>query len=378
MRKVGKNNVMKVDFGAYSYIINGVAGIGKTSMAHEVGLMTTGNDEGTFILSVGEEPTPDHIDGSFYDKAETWKEFIEITSELCKNKGDYPHTKFVALDSIDELFRIAENFVVEDFNKTVTDISKRAKSIKQALGGFQAGENRVVDVVIKEVFKLKKAGYSILFIGHTKVKTKTDPITEIAYEQLTCNLDNKYYNAIKDKVNLVAMCYVERKIENVKEEKDAFTKKMKKKGTLEGENRVIVFRDEDDMTVDTKSHFKNIQPKIEFSTESFIKAVEEAIKADLEEKRGVKVSDKDIKAMAKEQATQKEKVVAEKIADMVSEEVDVEENVKIIATIVDKVGNAKPDTVDKMLKILSDNGHKDFADPSAFKTSTLKEIIALF
>lgn len=377
-RKVGKNNVMKVDFGAYSYIINGVAGIGKTTLAHDIGKQVTGSDEGTFIISIGEEPEPAHIDGAFYDTAPTWKDFVAIVDELCKNKAEYPDTRFIALDSMDEMYRLAEAFVVEEYNKTQTDISKRVKVIGAAYGGFQRGETRVVDVVISTIFKLKKAGYQLLPIGHTKVKTKTDPITEIAYEQLTCNIDNKYYNAIKDKVNLIAMCYVERKIENVKEVKDAFSKTMKQKGTLAEEKRVIVFRDEDDMTVDTKSHFKNIAPKIEFGTETFIKAVEDAIKADLEEKRGVKVSDKDIKAMAKEQASEKEKVVANNIAEMVNDEVDLEENVTMIATIVDKVGNAKPETVDVMLKILKDNGIKDFSDPSLFKTSTLKDIVALF
>lgn len=377
-RKVGKNNVMKVDFGSYSYIINGVAGIGKTTLAHDIGKQVTGDDEGTFIITLGEEPEPAHIDGAFYDVAPTWKDFVNIVEELCKNKAEYPNTRFVALDSMDEMFRLAEGFVVEEYNKAQTDISKRVKVIGAAYGGFQRGETRVVDVVISTIFKLKKAGYQLLPIGHTKVKTKTDPITEIAYEQLTCNIDNKYYNAIKDKVNLIAMCYVERKIENIKEEKDAFSKTMKKKGTLAEEKRVIVFRDEDDMTVDTKSHFKNIQPKIEFGTETFIKAVEDAIKADLEEKRGVAVSDKDIKAMVKAQQEEQEKMVAENINNMINDEVDVEENTTLIASIVEKVGSAKPKTVDTMLKILKDNGIKDFSDPSVFKTSTLKEIVALF
>lgn len=378
MARIGKRNEMKIDFGGYSYIINGVAGIGKTTLAHELGKETTGSEEGTLILSVGEEPTPDHIDGAFYEKVDTWKQLSDVIDELCKNKKDYPDTKFVAFDSLDEMFRLAEGYVVEEYNKQQTDLTKRVKVIGAAYGGFQRGESRVVDVVISTIFKLKKAGYQILPIGHTKVKTKTDPITEIAYEQLTCNLDNKYYNAIKDKVNLVAMCYVERKMENVKEVKDAFSKTMKQKGELASEKRVMVFRDENDMTVDTKSHFKNIEPKIEFSTKNFIKAVEDAIKSDLEERRGGKVTDKDYRKMAEKQAKEKEELAAKNIEEMVSNEIDVDKNNELIATITEKVGSADATVVNKMLEILQANKIKDFSDATIIKTTVLEEIIALF
>ena len=61
----------------------------------------------------------------------------------------------------------------------------------------------VNDSIKEQVMKLQNAGYSILGIGHTKTKLKEDVLTKVQFEQLTCNLDNKYYNALKDKVNLV-------------------------------------------------------------------------------------------------------------------------------------------------------------------------------
>ena len=135
--------------------------------------------------------------------------------------------------------------------------------------------------MIQQVMKLQDAGYSLLEIGHTKTKTKEDVITKVQFEQLTCNLDNKYYNALKDKVNLVAMCYFEHIIENVEEKKNAFTKKMNKVGELVDRKRVMVFAD-DDNAIDTKTHFEYIAHKIDFSAESFVNAVEEAIALKLE------------------------------------------------------------------------------------------------
>lgn len=215
-RKCGKINKMSTRFEDYSYIINGVAGVGKTTLAYEIGRQITGSDEGTFIITLGKEPEPKHIPNVFYDTAPDFKTLNVIVNELCENKSEYPHTKFVAFDSLDELFRIAERYVIKEWNDNCK-IDERAKTIKQAYKGFQAGENRVCDLVVQTLGKLTDAGYSLIEIGHTKVKSKTDIFTDVTYEQITCNLDNKYYNTVKDKVNLVATCYLEKTMENIKE-----------------------------------------------------------------------------------------------------------------------------------------------------------------
>ena len=279
-RKFGKINKMSEKFEDYSYIINGVGGIGKTTLVYEIGKIITGSDEGTFIITCGGENKPKHIPGAFGDVAPDFKTFCAIVKELCDNKEEYPNTRFVAIDSLDEYARITENFVVSEWNSQC-DINERAKSIAQAYKGFQKGENRACDLMIQQIIKLQNAGYSMLEIGHTKTKLKEDVITKIQFEQLTCNLDNKYYNALKDKVNLVAMCYWENLVENIEEKKNAFTKKMNKVGELTDRKRVMVFAD-DDNAIDTKTHFEYITSKIDLSAEGFIKAVEEAIAMKLE------------------------------------------------------------------------------------------------
>ena len=274
-RKFGKTYKMSEKFEDYSYIINGVGGIGKTTLVYEIGKLVTGSNEGTFIITCGGENKPKHIPDAFGDVAPDFKTFVAIVKELCTNREAYPDTKFVAIDSLDEYARIAENYVVAEWNASC-DINDRAKSISQAYKGFQKGENRACDLMIQQVMKLQDAGYSILEIGHTKTKSKSDVITQVQFEQLTCNLDNKYYNALKDKVNLVAMCYFEHVIDNVEEKKNAFTKKMDKVGELVDRKRVMVFAD-DDNAIDCKSHFEYITHKIDFDAKGFVEAVEEAI-----------------------------------------------------------------------------------------------------
>lgn len=274
-RKFGTINKMSEKFEDYSYIINGVGGIGKTSLVYEIGKIITGSDEGTFIITCGGENRPKHIPGAFGDVAPDFKTFCAIVKELCDNKAEYPDTRFVAIDSLDEYARIAENYVVAEWNAQC-DINERAKSISQAYKGYQKGETRACDLMIQQVMKLQAAGYSILEIGHTKTKLKEDVITKVQFEQLTCNLDNKYYNALKDKVNLVCMCYWENVVENIEEKKNAFTKKIDKVGELADRKRVMVFAD-DDNAVDTKTHFEYITHKIDLSAQGLIDAVEEAI-----------------------------------------------------------------------------------------------------
>ena len=282
-RKFGKTTTMSPHFYDYNYVINGVGGIGKTTMAYELGKIATGSNEGTFIITCGSEPEPKHIPGAFGDVAKNFGVFVEIVNDLCENREDYKKTKFVAIDSLDEYFRMGEDYVVNEWNsacKRAGDTSKLAKSIAQAYTGFQKGENRVVDIVLKSLAKLSENGYQLLFLGHTKTKSKEDLITGVKYEQLTCNLDNKYYNAIKDKVNLVAMCYFENKIENIVKKTNPFSKKDEKIGDLVSKKRVMVFVD-DDAAIDTKTHFEYIRNKTEFGAQNLVDAVEEAIQMKL-------------------------------------------------------------------------------------------------
>ena len=274
-RKFGHTYRLSKNFEDYSYIINGIGGIGKTTMVYEIGKLITGSNEGTFIITCGVENKPKHIDDAFGDVAPDFKTFTDIVKELCENKAEYPDTKFVAIDSMDEFARITENYVVAEWNKTC-DINDRAKSIAQAYKGFQKGESRACDLMLTQIMKLQNAGYSLLLVGHTKTKLKEDVITKIQFEQLTCNLDNKYYNALKDKVNLVAMCYTENVVDNVEEKKNAFTKKMDKIGQLTDRKRVMVFADTEN-AVDCKSHFPYIVAKVDFGAANFIQAVRDAL-----------------------------------------------------------------------------------------------------
>lgn len=284
MARRGRICEMKRKFEDYDYVILGVGGVGKTTLAHEVGKKVSGSNEGTFILTCGAENEPMHIDGAFGETEKTFEELVECVKYLCEHRDEYPHTRFVAIDSLDELVRITCDYVVREWNRLCDKANRpedKCKSIAQSYKGFQKGEDRAADLIIKQIVKLKDAGYHLLYIGHTKVKSSTDVMQDnTKFDQLTCSVQPKFYNAIKDKANLAVMCYFENEIVGVKEEKNPFNKKMEKKGTLVNKKRVMLFTD-DSNTVDTKTHFEYIVNKADMSADNLIKAVEDAIAAKL-------------------------------------------------------------------------------------------------
>ena len=311
MARRGKVNELKVDLTNYDYFLSGQSSIGKSVLSFELGKKITGNNEGSFIISIGEEPAPDHINGALYDKAKTWAELEDIKEDLIVNKKEYPHTKFVVFDSFDEFCRLAEEEVVRLHNRENPD--KRTSTIKSAFGGYQAGENKALDMMLKFTGELKDAGYSRFYIGHTKEKNKKDLITDIEYTVITNSVAAKYYDSFMHKVAVACVAYMEHDMTNIETVKDAFTKGTKQVGDIIGKKRVIVFRD-DDNVIDTKCYFKHIQPKIDFSTDNFIKAIEDAIKAEMEEATGKPVTDKEVEKIAKKQTAERE-AQAEKVIE---------------------------------------------------------------
>ena len=304
-RKYGKVNKVVADMTQYDYILNGTGGIGKTDLAVKVGKIITGSDEGTFVITLGLEPKPTHINGAFYAYAEDWEMLDEIVDDLVENRQDYSNTVWIAMDSLDELFRLAEQETIRVWNKD--NPNDKVKSISQAFKGFQKGENYALKLVLELRQRLRLAGYKFFDLGHTKEKSKMDLIQNIEFKQYTNKLDAKYYDAIKDKSAIACVAYDENEIADIKEVTDAFTKGKKKVGNLISRKRVICFRD-DDYSCDCKSYFKYIVPKIDFSPENFIEAIKNAIKAEVEaeQNKDNKIGEVGIKEIHKEVETKQE------------------------------------------------------------------------
>lgn len=307
--KYGKKNEIKIDPLAYNLALIGESGIGKTTIIKQYVEKLAGPD-GYMFLEIGKEDGADAIDGINFLNCPEWDQeydeeinsigFNTFVEDVVDNRTtDWADLKVVVVDTYDELFAIAEPEVIAMHNHE--NPTKRVKSIKGAFGGFQAGEEKAIEIVLDRLWALKKVGVSFIVIGHTKSRNVTDPVTGEDYMQLTTNMSQKYFNAIKTKVHFLGVAAVDREIIKQKTgKKNAVTGKDIEKGVVKGETRKITFRD-DNFVIDSKSRFSNIVESIPMDVDALIKAITDAIAAE-HSKSGVSIDEARNKQSAQQEA----------------------------------------------------------------------------
>ena len=147
------------------------------------------------------------------------------------------------------------------------------------------------------------------------MRNMTDPTTGEDYMQLTTNMSQRYFNAMKTKVHFLGVASIDREI--VKEKtgkKNIVTGQEVKKGVVKGETRKITFRD-DNFVIDSKSRFADIVESIPLNSDALIKAITDAIAIE-QKKSGVSASDlekaqrkKEEERLAKMKAQEEEKKI---------------------------------------------------------------------
>ena len=379
-RKVGKKNVVKADLCMYDYVLLGESKIGKTTLANQIGNMLYG-DEGILLLELGREFGTAHLD-CFYEDVPTWDDLEEIIDVLIKERNTtFKDTRMVAIDSLDELARLAEEKTIEIYNDSV-DINKQVNSITACMGGFNRGVLFASDLIVKTVFKLKDAGYSIFFIGHVKNKTLVDPINGVEFSQITCNVNKNYFNAIRDKVHVCAVSYVEREYDNLQTEQrrvKGFDGKLRNQEvqTSDGilsQKRVIVFRNTDDYTIDASSRFANIKEKIDFDAKGFIDAITDAIKIQVETQRKQKITETELNDIAEKQHEEKMEQVDKFIKEKIEEEQkqnDEEEKEQLLQQLMGSYKTMSREKKSHIKQVLTDNGATKLQELSVEVLKTL-------
>lgn len=362
-RKFGKKNVIKIDPLAYNIGVIGESGIGKTTLAKEVCEKLVGED-GYIIANIGREDGIDAISGAMYEDIPDFDTFDEFCDDIIENKlTDYADLKVVVWDTIDELLRIAEPETIRLYNK---QSDKTAKTIKQAWGGFGAGEKYTVDLIMDRLWELKKVGVKMFLVGHTKKRTMTDPASNQEYDMLTTNMTHSYFNALKTKLHFLGVASIDRVIVREKTgKKDIVTKKEIEVGAVKGMERKVTFRD-DNFSIDSKSRFADIVEEIPLDSDEFIKAITDAITAEAT-KDG---SDKPVEDRAKEQekqARKKEEAEFKKIeAKRLEEEMDM---IKIkISSFIKKNKTSDPAKLKELLLKM-----KEFGYSSPTKIESIEE-----
>lgn len=354
MGKYGKKNEVKIDPLSYNFGLIGDGGIGKTTIIYEMCEKLVGED-GYIFLEAGKEDGEEAIEGIVAEKVQDWEKFDDVTQDIIDNKTiDYPNLRVVVTDTFDQLVEIAKEEVIDMHNRENPD--KPIKSIKQAFGGFMAGEDMAVDLVLDRLWELKNVGVHFIAIGHTKKKEVEDVVTGQTYSILTTDMSNRDFNKLKTKLHFLGVATIDRDIVQQKTgKKNVVTKKEEVKGLVKSESRTITFRD-DNYSVDAKSRFANIVNKIAFDSDELIKALTDAIKA---ERNKSKKSYEEAKA-------EQEKAEAKKLKEIAKAEDAKRKNKELkvlIDQIIDFIKENKSD-MDTIKPILEKSKELNFANPT--------------
>jgi len=368
-RKYGKKVEVKIDPLAYNIGLIGESGIGKSTLIKEVCEKLAG-DDGYIAFNVGKEDGHDAINGIVSQDIPDYTTFKEVTDDIIENKAtDYKDLKVVIIDTFDQLMEITEPEVVRLHNKENPD--KKVNSIKAAFGGFMAGEDKAIGLVLDRLWELKKVGVAFIIVGHTKKKDIEDVVTGQTYSILTTNMSQRYFNAIKTKLHFLGVASIDREIAQLKTgKKNIVTKQEEVKGHITNESRKITFRD-DSFSIDSKSRFADIIDSIPLDPDEFIKAITDAIIA--EHSKGDKTVEESV-ATEKKQAEQKAKDVKKYVEHLKDTKVDESRNTELITIIQTKFTGCSDEVKAEIKKIMSDNGFGSFRDDN-IPTQALEKIV---
>lgn len=271
-RKFGKKNIVKIDPFAYNIGLFGESGIGKTALIVDLCEKYLGED-GYILYNMGKEDGVDAIQSVVSEDVKTWQEFININNDIIKNKNtDYKDLRVVVFDTLDELHVIAKPEVVRQHNILFRD--KPVKTYNQSFGGFAGPHDKMSEIILHEIARLKEVGVQTIIVGHIKNRTKTD-VTGIEYDVITSKIPDRLFVDIKTKLHVLGIAHVDRNVEKELVGKDIMGKEKFKNVTTK-EKRVITFRD-DSYAIDSKSRFAEITPRIDFDADTLYNTLVEAI-----------------------------------------------------------------------------------------------------
>ena len=316
MAKFGKKNKVSLNPLDANICLLGLPKIGKTTIMKEVAEKLVGED-GYLFLEMYRENGAKYIEDIVYEDVPDWDTFVEIIDDIIDNRTtDYADLKVVILDTLDNALQLAEQESIRLHNKE--NPTKRTTSINAAHGGFMKGQDKAMELLQEQLFRLRTVGVAFSVIGHVKQSTITDPITNETYQQITSDVSNRYFNQLKKNIDLVGIAYIDREL--VKSKVNG-----KEVSTVKSETRKIKFRD-DNYTVDSGSRMSQIVSEINFDADEFIKAMTDALEAEVK-KGGKSVEDrkkeneKEEKANMKRIAEAEVKAKAEKKLDEVKAEI---------------------------------------------------------
>ena len=356
MAKFGKKNKVSLNPLDANICLLGLPKIGKTTIMKEIAEKLVG--ENYLFLEMYRENGAKYIEDIIYEDVPDWDTFVEIVDDIVDNRTtDYADLKVVFLDTLDNALQLAEQESIRLWNKE--NPAKRTTAINAAWGGYMKGQDKAMELLQEQLFRLRTVGVAFSVIGHVRQTTITDPITNESYQQITSDVSQRYFNQLKKNIDLVGIAYIDRELTKNKVNG-------KEVSTVKSETRKIKFRD-DNYTVDSGSRMSQIVSEINFDADEFIEAMRNALEAEVK-KGGKSVEDRRVEN-EKEEAENMKRLAEEEARAKAEKNLD-EVKAEIVAFFVNNKSNV--DVVKPVLEICKKNG---FNNPNEINNIDVAKVV---
>ena len=279
------------------------------------------------MLDIGKESGHDCIDGIVSEECADWEKLDEVLDDIIDNRTtDYKDLKVIVFDTLDELFTIGEEETIAQW-RSIKSGTKRTKTINSVNDEVGKGLDACIEMVLDRIWSLKDVGISFIVIVHTKTKDVEDPITGQTYQVITANMPQRYFNAIKTKLDIFGVAYIDRDIVTEKLGRKDIKGKEITRNVVSKEARKIALRS-DNYNLDSKCRFPEIVSEIDLDPHQFIQAITDAIKAEQaksgksfeeSEKEQAAKEAEEMKELAKKEAEKKEEKKIESVIDQIKD-----------------------------------------------------------
>lgn len=210
-------NVIKPDIRNLSIYLRSTKKWGKSTLFRDTIIEKYGDPSKGLLVGCGNEIGYTMLDNINATQIESYKDMLELKDWLIQEKGKEHNIEIICFDTGDELTLLTDKETIRQSN--MENPNKKCKSIKAAFGGYTAGEKYSANNLIKPFMNdLKKAGFGIWMICHTKFKTIKEKggLDEEGYMQLTSNLSADYESAFGDIFDVVLTGVIDRDFEEKK------------------------------------------------------------------------------------------------------------------------------------------------------------------
>jgi hypothetical protein len=350
-------NKIVTDIKNLSIYIRTLKKFGKTTLFRDVVLEKYGDPQRGLLVGIGAEAGYTLLDSLNKTHVETYEELIDMKEWLIEQKGKEHNIEILAFDVVDELIPIVEKEVMR---LSVIDTKKPCKSINAAYGGYGAGQIKVVELTKDFMLELKKAGFGIWAIAHTKYKNiKQKGDIDEGYMSLSSTLQSNYEAIFGDIFDCVLTGYIDRELE---EETVTVGDDEKKIRHATDEIRKLYLRG--NTFIDAGCRFKDgsVPDYIVFDQPNMAKTFIDTLETGMRLSMSGAVSEDEFKQIQKKnekhESEVKEVVVDDDIDDITEEPevIDIDHNKQLKAKVAGKYKTASKEQKALVKEILSKYG----------------------